>query len=125
MENYHTLVLGATTNPSRIAYQAINRLVNKGYRVSAVGIREGEVAGIPIQQGTPAIEDVHTITLYLNPRRQEPLYDYILGLQPKRIIFNPGTENPQLVQKAQEDGIETELACTLVMLATDSYELMV
>ena len=117
----HTLVLGATTNPGRIAFQAIHRLVVKGYPVSALGIREGEVAGIPIQQGTPDLEDVHTITLYLNPTRQEPYYDYILGLKPKRIIFNPGTENINLMQLAEDAGIETEIACTLVMLATDEY----
>lgn len=117
----HTLVLGATTNPNRVAYIAIHRLVSKGYPVSAVGIREGDVAGIPIQQGMPELENVHTITLYLNPKRQEPYYDYILGLKPKRIIFNPGTENMNLMFLAQEVGIETEVACTLVMLATEEY----
>jgi predicted CoA-binding protein len=117
----HTLVLGATTNPNRIAFQAIYRLVAKGYSVSAVGIREGVVAGIPIQQGTPDLEDVHTITLYLNPTRQEPYYDYILGLKPQRIIFNPGTENIHLMQLAKDAGIATEMACTLVMLATEEY----
>lgn len=117
----HTLVLGATTNPNRIAFQAIYRLVNQGYPVSAVGIRHGEVAGIPIQQGMPELEDIHTITLYLNPQRQEPYYDYILGLKPKRIIFNPGTENVQLMRLAEEAGIEVEIACTLVMLATREY----
>ena len=117
----HTLVLGATTNPGRIAFQAIHRLVNKDYPVSAVGIREGEVAGIPIQLGTPDLEDVHTITLYLNPQRQQAYYDYILGLQPQRIIFNPGTENIELMQLAEEAGIATEMACTLVMLATEEY----
>lgn len=121
MENFHTLVLGATTRPTRTAYQAITRLVNQGYPVSAVGIREGEVAGVPIQLGSPALENVHTVTLYINPQRQQPLYDYILGLEPKRIIFNPGTENAELVKLAREAGIETDYACTLVMLATDSY----
>lgn len=123
MSQLQTLVLGATTNPVRTAYKAIHRLVRSGHPVTAVGIREGEVAGVQIQLGTPILEDVHTVTLYLNPGRQAPLYDYILGLKPKRIIFNPGTENPELVHLAQAAGIETELACTLVMLATDSYEL--
>jgi predicted CoA-binding protein len=117
----HTLVLGATTNPNRIAFQAIHRLVSQGYPVSAVGIREGEVAGIPIQQGTPDLQDVHTITLYLNPKRQEFYYDYVLGLKPKRIIFNPGTENVNLIQLAEDAGIATEIACTLVMLVTEEY----
>ena len=121
MESYHTVVLGATTRPTRTAYQAITRLVNQGYPVSAVGIREGEVAGVPIQLGNPILENVHTVTLYINAQRQKPLYEYILSLEPKRIIFNPGTENAALVQLAQEAGILTDYACTLVMLATDSY----
>ena len=121
MSKHHTLVLGASPNPARISYQAIVRLVHQGHPVSAVGVREGSIAGISIQLGTPTLADVHTVTLYLNPKRQEPLYDYILGLKPKRIIFNPGTENAKLVQLAQEAGIETEIACTLVLLATDSY----
>ena len=121
MSDYHTLVLGASTNPARDSHQAVHRLVRAGHTVSAVGLREGEIAGIDIQTGTPELEDVHTITLYLNARRQEPLYDYILGLNPQRIIFNPGTENPELVRLANEAGIEVEIACTLVMLATDSY----
>lgn len=121
MKQYHTVVLGATTRPTRTAFQAITRLVSLGHPVSAIGIREGEVAGVPIQIGEPALEDVHTITLYINPERQKPLYQYMLSLKPKRIIFNPGTENAELVQLAREAGIATEYACTLVMLATDSY----
>lgn len=117
----HTLVLGATTNPNRFAYQAIHRLASKGHKVSAVGIRKGEVAGVVLQQGTPDLEDVHTITLYLNPQRQEAYYDYILGLKPKRIIFNPGTENMNLMSLAEEAGIETRVACTLVMLSMGDY----
>lgn len=118
----HTLVLGATTNPQRIAYQAIHRLIKKGHQVSAIGVRDGNIAGVDIQHGTPSLEGVHTITLYLNPQRQEPYYDYILRLNPQRIIFNPGTENMELAKKAKEYGIETDFACTLVMLSTGSYE---
>lgn len=117
----HTLVLGATTNPSRVAYQAIHRLVAAGYPVTALGIKQGEVAGVPIQHGEPPVEDVHTVTLYLGPARQEPYYDYLLQLAPQRIIFNPGTENPELMQLARNNGIEPEIACTLVMLATATY----
>ena len=117
----HTLVLGASTNPSRVSYQAIQRLVRDGFQVSAVGLRAGQVAGITIQQGTPVIYQVHTITLYLNPQRQEPLYEYILSLQPQRIIFNPGTENATLANLARAAGVEVAYACTLVMLATGHY----
>ena len=116
-----TLVLGASPNPSRVSNQAVHRLLRAGHEPVPVGIRAGEIASIPIQLGNPAVEDVHTITLYMNPRRQEPLYDYILSLRPQRIIFNPGTENPALARLAHEQGIEVEVACTLVMLSLGVY----
>jgi len=116
-----TLVLGATTNPSRYGYIATSRLKQYGHEVVPIGIREGEIEGISIQLGEPVLEDIDTITLYLNPKRQEQYYDYILSLKPNRIIFNPGTENPVLVALAKENGIETEIACTLVMLSIGDY----
>ncbi|MEM9917645.1 MAG: CoA-binding protein [Bacteroidota bacterium] len=116
-----TIVLGASTNPDRYAHKAVHRLLGEGHEVVPVGIRQGSIADIPIQQGQPAVKDVHTISLYLNPERQKPYYDYLLSLAPKRIIFNPGTENPELIRMAREKGIETELACTLVMLAAQTY----
>lgn len=116
-----TLVLGASTNPTRASHQAVHRLLNNGHEPVLVGIKNGDVAGIDIQHGQPALEDIDTITLYMNPQRQVDQYDYILGLDPKRIIFNPGTENPELMRLAREQGIEVEIACTLVMLATDQY----
>lgn len=116
-----TVVLGATTNPSRFAYLAVQRLQRHQVPVVPVGIREGAINGAEILLGQPDIADVHTITLYLNPVRQRPYYDYILGLQPQRIIFNPGTENPELMQLARKAGIETEIACTLIMLSTATY----
>jgi predicted CoA-binding protein len=116
-----TLVLGASPNPDRVSNQAVHRLLRAGYEAVPVGIRKGEIAGLPILLGQPAVPDVHTITLYLNAHRQEPLYDYILDLQPRRIIFNPGTENPVLAKLAHERGIEVEVACTLVMLSLGMY----
>ena len=116
-----TLVLGATTNPSRFGYLATSRLKAYGHKVVALGIREGEIEGIEILQGMPELEDVDTITLYLNPTRQEQYYDYIISLKPKRIIFNPGTENPELIALAKENEIEVEIACTLVMLSVGNY----
>ncbi len=116
-----TLVLGATPNPQRFAYMAVQRLLAYGHEVFPVGIRKGQAAGIDILNGQPAIESVDTITLYLNPDHQRPYYDYILGLQPVRIIFNPGTENPELMRLAQERGIAVEVACTLVMLSLGVY----
>jgi predicted CoA-binding protein len=100
---------------------AMNRLKAHHHPVVAVGRREDEVAGIQISKDPVKEEGVDTITLYLNPTHQQEYYDYILGLQPKRIIFNPGTENPELMKMAREKGIEPVVACTLVMLATGQY----
>lgn len=116
-----TLVLGATPNPERYAYLAVKRLRSHGHETIPVGIRSGEIDGLAIQQGTPAQEGIDTVTLYIGPQRQPAYYDYILGLHPKRIIFNPGTENPELEQLAEAQGIETVEACTLVMLSIGAY----
>jgi len=86
-----------------------------------VGIRHGSVAGLPILEGMPEVSDVDTVTLYINPMRQPPYYNYLLALKPKRIIFNPGTENPELRALAQAQGIETVEGCTLVMLSIGNY----
>ena len=116
-----TLVLGATTNTERTAYTAIHKLVNHGHEVVAVGLKEGEVAGIPIQTGQPLIKDLDTVTLYVGPKNQPLFYDYLLQLKPKRVIFNPGAENPELESKLRENGIEPVEACTLVLLSIGKY----
>ena len=116
-----TVILGASTNPARIAYLAAHRLVSAGHSIVPLGIKQGEVAGVKIINDTPQIKDVDTITLYLNPQRQKAYYQYILSLSPKRIIFNPGTENFELAKMARENEIETINACTLVMIATKEY----
>lgn len=116
-----TLVLGASDNPSRYSYLAMNRLKAHDHPVVAVGRKNTEVAGILISKTPVEEENVDTVTLYLNPTHQKEYYDYILNLKPKRIIFNPGTENPELMKKAREQGIEPVVACTLVMLATGQY----
>jgi len=116
-----TLILGATPNPQRYAYLAAHRLTANGHPIINVGIKQGDVAGEPIQNGTPALENVDTVTLYVGPKNQPPYYDWLLSLQPRRIIFNPGTENPELSKLAREAGIQTEVACTLVMLASGQY----
>ena len=116
-----TIVLGATPNPNRYAYRATSRLQEEGHEVIAIGIRKGEIEGIKIENGTPQYEGVDTITLYLNPDNQKLYYDYIFSLKPKRIIFNPGTENFELIKLAKEKGIETEIGCTLVMLSINNY----
>ena len=116
-----TVVLGASSNPLRYAYTAVQQLERNGHSVAAVGNKEGHIGEVAIQTGTPVIKEVDTITLYLNPQRQKDYYDYIFSLSPKRIIFNPGTENPELVQLAHQKGIETEIACTLVLLSIGAY----
>lgn len=116
-----TVVLGATPNPERYAYLAALRLQQRGHEAVPVGIRTGKIGDLDILQGTPPLEGVHTVTLYLGPDRQPPLYDYIFSLRPQRIIFNPGTENPELAGLAHQKGIETVEGCTLVMLSIGQY----
>ncbi len=115
------MVIGASTNPERYSFLAINRLLQYGHEVIAIGLKEGTVGGVKIQTGQPSISQVDTITLYINPERQIPLYDYILNLKPRRIIFNPGTENDELETRAKNKGIEVLEACTLVLLGTRQF----
>ena len=121
MEQKKTLILGATNNPVRYAYMAANRLVAAGHEIVNIGIKRGEVAGVTIQPAAEIRTDIHTITLYVGPQRQLEYYDYILDTKPHRLIFNPGTENPELKNLAQQRGIETLEACTLVLLSTGQY----
>jgi len=121
MTSKKTLILGASSNPQRYSYLALNKLKAYGHEVVAVGNKESVVNGIEITRSTPAVEDVDTITLYLNPTNQEPYYDYIISLNPKRIIFNPGTENPELASLARKSGIIPVEGCTLVMLSSHQY----
>ncbi|MHA6247877.1 CoA-binding protein [Pontibacter sp. CAU 1760] len=117
-----TVVLGATDNPTRYAYRAVQRLQQHGHEVVPVGIKNASVGGKKIiTDQSEVIEDVDTVTLYVGPQNQPSWYDYIINLKPKRIIFNPGTENRELEQLATDANIETLHHCTLVMLASDSY----
>ncbi len=121
MQPKKTLVLGASENPSRYSYLALNRLKSHGHPVIAIGKKKGKVSGVDIQTDKVPEQDVDTITLYLNAANQRSYYDYILSLHPKRIIFNPGAENHELVELATQNGINTLEACTLVMLSTGQY----
>ena len=121
MEKKKTLVLGASANPARYSNLAINRLKGHQHPVVAIGKRAGNVAGVPIETERKAFEDIDTITLYLNPANQKEYYDYIISLHPKRIIFNPGTENDELIELARQHNIKPLEACTLVMLSTGQY----
>lgn len=116
-----TLVLGASENEERYSNKAIRELRKRGHPVVAIGFRKGQVLDVPIETESLSATQVDTITLYLNPANQVPYYTYLLGLQPRRIIFNPGSENQELENLAQTAGIETLEACTLVMLSTGQY----
>jgi uncharacterized protein len=121
MENKKTLVLGASENPARYSNLAINRLKNKQHPVVAIGNKKGTVAGISIGTEKIQLDDIDTVTLYLGPQHQKEYYDYIISLHPKRIIFNPGTENEELAELALKNNITPQEACTLVLLSTGQY----
>jgi uncharacterized protein len=116
-----TIVLGASSNPSRYSNIAIGRLLEAGHPVIAIGNKSGEAHGLAISTSTLPVENTDTVTLYLNPTHQQQYYNYLLSLKPKRIIFNPGTENAELQTLAEKSGIQCENACTLVLLATGQY----
>jgi predicted CoA-binding protein len=110
------LVLGASPNPLRYSYKAVQTLQRNNYHVIAVGFRNGDINSLQIITGKPHIEDVDTILLYMGPPRQKEFYDYILGIKPKRIIFNPGTENKELAALAGENNIKTVENCAIMMI---------
>lgn len=116
-----TLVLGASPNISRYSNMAVKKLRAYGHDVVAVGNKEGIINDIKIINGQPDLKNIDTITLYLGKANQEGYYNYILNLRPRRIIFNPGAENPELKKMAEEKNIEAIEACTLVMLSTAMY----
>ena len=121
METKKTLVIGASDNPARYSYLAVKRLVNHKHPVLALGKRPGIVDGVIIETEKRDWKDVDTVTLYLNPTNQKQYYDYLISLKPRRIIFNPGTENEELENLAKKNGITTQEACTLVLLSTGQY----
>ncbi|MEX1188240.1 MAG: CoA-binding protein [Bacteroidia bacterium] len=120
--NDYTLVVGASENPSRYSFLATVRLRENGIPVKCFGKKSGTIGDVKIETTLPEKNSIHTITLYINPTHQEQLINELLALNPKRIIFNPGTENPLFENKARELGIETLRACTLVLLSTNSYQ---
>ena len=121
IEKKKTLVLGASDNPSRYSYLAVNRLRSHGHPVVAIGKKNSMVADVPIEKEKKDWKNVDTVTLYLNPFHQQQYYDYILSLKPKRIIFNPGAENDELADLAVKNRIKPIEACTLVLLSTNQY----
>ncbi len=118
-----TVIVGATPNTSRYAFRAAQRLTAYGHAIVPIGIKKGQVFGQPILpiREQPAIAGVHTLTLYIGPKHQTEYYTYLLGLRPARIIFNPGSENPEFAALAREQGIEVVEGCTLVMLGVNTF----
>ena len=116
-----TLVFGASLKPNRYSNYAIQRLVANNHDVVAFGLKEGEVDGVKIDTTLKPYKEIDTVTLYLNAKRQKEYYDYIVNLKPNRVIFNPGTENPEFFQLLKEHNINFEIACTLVLLSTNQY----
>ena len=116
-----TLVLGASTNPNRYSNIAIKRLIGKELPVVALGLGKGKIGNFIIDDKKQDYKNIDTVTLYLNKKRQEEYYNYIIGLEQRRVIFNPGTENMEFVKLLKENNIETEIACTLVLLSTNQY----
>lgn len=119
--NKKTIVIGASAKSDRYSNRAVRMLKKNGHETIALGFENDTIEGVPIQTDWKKYEEVDTISIYLNPQRQKAYSDYILGMHPKRIIFNPGTENPELEQKATASGILPLEACTLVLLTTGQY----
>jgi predicted CoA-binding protein len=116
-----TLILGASTNPYRISFEAVLRLKSRNEKVYLIGRNKGEIQGIPIHTKIEDWNDVHTVSIYLNKDNQLEYYDSLLALKPQRVIFNPGAENFEFYKLLQDAGIEVENACTLVLLGTSQY----
>lgn len=100
---------------------AVRKLKYGNVPVVAVGLREGEISGVRIEKPFPKFNEIHTVTLYVGPKNLPAYYDYILGLHPRRVIFNPGTESPEFAAICQEQGIEVVYACTLIMISNNLY----
>ena len=115
------MVLGASPNPVRFSYKAVKSLLRHDQEVVAVGFREGFIVDEEILVGTPHIEEVHTVSIYIGSSRQSDYYDYIISLKPKRVIFNPGTVNPEFMARLQKEGIEPVAECMLVLLHEEDY----
>ena len=122
MVNYKTLVLGASLKHERYAFKAVLNLFRNNIDVIAMGLGEGKIGSVSITKPYVPLNNIHTVSVYLAPSRQQVYYDYIIDLKPHRVLFNPGTENPELTRLLDLDGIQWENACTLVLLSTNQYQ---
>ncbi|MDA3853393.1 MAG: CoA-binding protein [Bacteroidales bacterium] len=116
-----TLIIGASINPERYSYKAAEKLLAHKHDIRMIGNKAGTLFENEIVNEQGVYDDVDTVTMYVSAKNQVDYYDYIVDLAPRRVIFNPGTENPELEAKLAANGIESEIACTLVLLATNAY----
>jgi predicted CoA-binding protein len=115
------VVLGASPNPDRYSYKAVKRLVSNNHQVVAIGKRKGFIGDIPIITGQPEIKDVHTVLMYLAPYHQGEIFDYVISLKPKRVVFNPGTESPEFEEWLESYDIKVVHDCSLLMMASGRF----
>lgn len=116
-----TLIIGASSNPERYSYKAAERLLAHGYEIEMIGKRADVIFDRAIDTEKKDFEDIDTVTLYISDKFQPEYYDYIISLNPRRVIFNPGTENPEFEELLIQNDIHVEEACTLVLLGTGQY----
>lgn len=116
-----TLIIGASPNPDRYSYKAAHQLTQNGFEIIAFGVKKGEVSGVKLENEWNSNWEVDTVTMYVNSSLQEQYYNDIIALKPRRVIFNPGTENPTFASLLNQNNIETENACTLVLLSMNVY----
>ena len=122
MSNYKSLFLGTSLKPERYSYHAVVQLIKNNIQVIPMGLVEGQIDSISIVKPFEHLNDIHSVSIYLTPHRQQEYYDYLIELKPQRIIFNPGTENPEFAQLLEASGIYWENGCTLVLLSTNQYQ---
>jgi len=122
MVDYKTLVIGASVNPNRYSYKVVLKLLDSGIKVIPMGINQGNIADLVIVRPFEKQKDIHTVSIYIKPEIQKEYYKYIINLQPKRVLFNPGTENPIFSQILQKHNIYWENSCSLVLLSTNQYQ---
>lgn len=116
-----TLIIGASINPERYSYKAAEKLLQHNHEIYMIGNREGSLFEHQIVKGMPLYDDVDTVTLYVSAKHQVSYYDYIIYLKPRRVIFNPGTENHELEALLKKHHIAYESSCTLVLLSLSAY----
>ncbi len=121
MEKKTTLIIGASANPSRYSYLAADRLLSYNHRVELLGLRADTIFGQTIDTEKKAYDNIDTVTLYIGPARQPEFYEYVISLKPRRVVFNPGTENFEFMELLREHGILVDVSCMLVMLSTGQY----